>query len=335
VKSIFAAINSDVENWQEEYRFAHADGHWLDVLDRGYIIRDEHGTGIRMIGGMTEMTYIRQSERRSTAQLARMNLLNEITRAIGNRHDLDSIYQVVTNSIEVELPADFCLTASYAEQDQTISFRSFGQATEEQANKIGFFLHESIPARGVHLDRALQGEFVYQPDLGGSMCLTGEGMHELAGLDSMVIAPLMKDKKVLGIITTARKGLNSFSDDELDFLRQLAEHVALALAQTELLQELQEAYQNLQRTQQLVLQQERLRALAEMAGGIAHDINNAISPVALYTDALLGSETNLSERGIKQLKTIQLAIDDVARTVDRMGQFSRRREEGTELTRVN
>ncbi len=335
VKSIFAAINSDVENWQEEYRFAHADGHWLDVLDRGYIIRDEHGTGIRMIGGMTEMTYIRQSERRSTAQLARMNLLNEITRAIGNRHDLDSIYQVVTNSIEVELPADFCLTASYAEQDQTISFRSFGQATEEQANKIGFFLHESIPARGVHLDRALQGEFVYQPDLGGSMCLTGEGMHELAGLDSMVIAPLMKDKKVLGIITTARKGLNSFSDDELDFLRQLAEHVALALAQTELLQELQEAYENLQRTQQLVLQQERLRALAEMAGGIAHDINNAISPVALYTDALLGSETNLSERGIKQLKTIQLAIDDVARTVDRMGQFSRRREEGTELTRVN
>jgi PAS domain S-box-containing protein len=335
VKSIFAAINSDVENWQEEYRFAHADGNWLDVLDRGYIIRDEHGTGIRMIGGMTEMTYIRQSERRSTAQLARMNLLNEITRAIGNRHDLDSIYQVVTNSIEVELPADFCLTASYAEQDQTISFRSFGQATEEQANKIGFFLHESIPARGVHLDRALQGEFVYQPDLGGSMCLTGEGMHELAGLDSMVIAPLMKDKKVLGIITTARKGLNSFSDDELDFLRQLAEHVALALAQTELLQELQEAYQNLQRTQQLVLQQERLRALAEMAGGIAHDINNAISPVALYTDALLGSETNLSERGIKQLKTIQLAIDDVARTVDRMGQFSRRREEGTELTRVN
>ena len=335
VKSISAAISSSVENWQEEYRFAHADGHWLDVLDRGYIIRDDHGKGIRMIGGMTDMSHIRQSERRSTAQLTRMNLLNEITRAIGNRHDLTSIYQVVTNSIEVELPADFCLTASYSEQDKTISFRSFGNATEEAANKIGFFLNASIPARGVHLDRALLGEFVYQPDLGGSMCQTGEGMHELAGLDSMVITPLMKDKKVLGIITTARKGLNSFSDDELDFLRQLAEHVALALAQTELLQELKEAYENLQRTQQLVLQQERLRALAEMAGGIAHDINNAISPVALYTDALLGSETNLSERGVKQLRTIQLAIDDVARTVDRMGQFSRRQEEGTELTRVN
>lgn len=335
LQSIQTAVNSTVESWQEEYRFAHANGHWLDVLDRGYVIRDEQGKGIRMIGGMTDMTHIRQAERRSNSQLARMSLLNEITRAIGNRHDLDSIYQVVTNSIEKELPADFCLTASYCEQQQSITFKSFGKATEKAANEIGFFLNASIPAKGVHLDRALRGEFVYQPDLGGSMCLTGEGMHTLAGLDSMVIAPLTKGHKVLGIITTARKGKDSFSVDELEFLKQLAEHVALALAQTELLQELQDAYLNLQRTQQLVLQQERLRALAEMAGGIAHDINNAISPVALYTDALLGSETNLSERGRKQLKTIQLAIDDVARTVDRMGQFSRRQEEGTELTRVS
>jgi len=335
LSSIRAAVNSTAESWQQEYRFAHAKGHWLDVLDRGYVIRDEYGKGIRMIGGMTDMTHIRQAERNSNAQLARMNLLNEITRAIGDRHDLDSIYQVVTNSIEKELPADFCLTASYCEHANTITFRSFGAGTEASANRIGFFLNASIPAKGIHLDRALQGEFVYQPDLGGSMCLTGEGMHALAGLDSMVIAPLMKGSKVLGIITTARKGLDSFSSDELDFLKQLAEHVALALAQTELLQELQDAYLDLQRTQQLVLQQERLRALAEMAGGIAHDINNAISPVALYTDALLGSESNLSERGRKQLKTIQLAIDDVARTVDRMGQFSRRQEEGTDLTRVN
>ncbi|MCR2747264.1 ATP-binding protein [Limnobacter parvus] len=335
VKSIFSAINSDAESWQDEYRFAHVEGHWLDVMDRGYVIRNEHGKGIRMIGGMTDMTHIRQAERRSNAQLTRMNLLNEITRAIGNRHDLDSIYQVVTNSIENELPADFCLTASYSETDGTITFRSLGNLTGRAANKVGFYLNESIPAKGAHLDRALRGEFVYQPNLAGSRCATAEKMHAVASLNSMVIAPLMKGNKVLGTITTARKGLDAFSSDELEFLRQLAEHVALALAQTELLQELQEAYQNLKRTQQLVLQQERLRALAEMAGGIAHDINNAISPVALYTDALLGSETNLSDRGRKQLKTIQLAIDDVARTIERMGQFARGQEEGTALTRVN
>ena len=47
-------------------------------------------------------------------------------------------------------------------------------------------------------------------------------------------------------------------------------------------------------SQQQVMQQERLRALGQMASGIAHDINNAISPVALYTEALLEREPNLS-----------------------------------------
>jgi CheY-like chemotaxis protein/anti-sigma regulatory factor (Ser/Thr protein kinase) len=75
-----------------------------------------------------------------------------------------------------------------------------------------------------------------------------------------------------------------------------------------------------------VMQQERLRALGQMASGIAHDINNAISPVALYTESLLETEPNLSARGRGYLETIQRAIDDVAETVARMREFYRDRE---------
>src|SRR5258708_11662439 len=74
------------------------------------------------------------------------------------------------------------------------------------------------------------------------------------------------------------------------------------------------------------MQQERLRALGQMASGIAHAINNAISPVSLYTESLLEREPNLSERARGYLTTIQRAIADVARTVAHMGQFYRQRE---------
>ena len=74
------------------------------------------------------------------------------------------------------------------------------------------------------------------------------------------------------------------------------------------------------------MQQERLRALGQMASGIAHDINNAISPVALYTESLLEREPQLSERGRGYLVTIARAIDDVAATVARMREFYRQRE---------
>src|SRR5690606_30282408 len=71
---------------------------------------------------------------------------------------------------------------------------------------------------------------------------------------------------------------------------------------------------------------ERLRALGQMASGIAHDINNAISPVALYTESLLAREPNLSGRGREHLETIQRAIDDVAETVARLREFYRPRD---------
>jgi len=83
------------------------------------------------------------------------------------------------------------------------------------------------------------------------------------------------------------------------------------------------------------MQQERLRALGQMASGIAHDINNAISPVSLYTESLLEREPNLSARARGYLTTIQRAIEDVARTVARMREFYREREAQLTLERVD
>jgi CheY-like chemotaxis protein len=74
------------------------------------------------------------------------------------------------------------------------------------------------------------------------------------------------------------------------------------------------------------MQHERLRALGQMASGIAHDINNAISPVALYTESLLENEPNLSARTRKYLETTQRAIEDVAHTVARMREFYRQHQ---------
>jgi nitrogen-specific signal transduction histidine kinase/ActR/RegA family two-component response regulator len=90
--------------------------------------------------------------------------------------------------------------------------------------------------------------------------------------------------------------------------------------------ELEHSNDALRQAQQALIQQERLRALGQMASGIAHDINNAISPIALYTDSLLEREQNLSEKARSQLQTIQRAIDDVAQTVARMREFYRPRE---------
>ena len=111
--------------------------------------------------------------------------------------------------------------------------------------------------------------------------------------------------------------------------------MALAAHQAEVYEALQRAYDDLRQTQQTILQQERLRALGQMASGIAHDINNAVSPVALYTDILLETEPNLSEQTRRYLETTQRAIEDVAHTVSRMREFYRQQEPQSILARVD
>ena len=98
--------------------------------------------------------------------------------------------------------------------------------------------------------------------------------------------------------------------------------------------ELEQSNEALRRAQQALIQQERLRALGQMASGIAHDINNAISPIALYTESLLEREAGLSTRARDYLITIQRAINDVAQTVGRMREFYRMREPELPLAEV-
>jgi signal transduction histidine kinase/CheY-like chemotaxis protein len=100
-------------------------------------------------------------------------------------------------------------------------------------------------------------------------------------------------------------------------------------------EELQSAYDELRQTQQSVVQQERLRALGQMASGIAHDINNALSPIMAFSEMLLLKETQLSENGRRNLDHIRTSAEDVAHIVTRMSEFYRRREQKDELHLVS
>lgn len=116
-------------------------------------------------------------------------------------------------------------------------------------------------------------------------------------------------------------------DAELDALRAEVEALRLRI------RELEQADEALRHSQQSLVQQERLRALGQMSSGIAHDISNAISPIALYTEAMLEREA-LSERARGYLATIQRAVDDVNQTLGRMREFYRPREQAAPFSDV-
>jgi PAS domain S-box-containing protein len=98
VDSIKGAVASGTETWTSEYRFQCKDGGYSVVLDRGFIVRDASGIGVRMVGGMRDLTEQRKMEN----QFLRAQRMDSIgTLAGGIAHDLNNVLAPIMMAIEL------------------------------------------------------------------------------------------------------------------------------------------------------------------------------------------------------------------------------------------
>ncbi len=58
------AIKGNKDNWKNEYRFKKADGTYTIILDKGFVVKDENGKVIRLIGAMHDITMQKKEEER-------------------------------------------------------------------------------------------------------------------------------------------------------------------------------------------------------------------------------------------------------------------------------
>ena len=82
-----AAMHRDVlagrrDNWAHEFRFLAADGHYLHLLSRGYVVRDDQGRAQRSIGALQDVTKAKRDE-----QALRLAAFSDSLTGLSNRAD--------------------------------------------------------------------------------------------------------------------------------------------------------------------------------------------------------------------------------------------------------
>src|SRR5215212_3581608 len=108
-----------------------------------------------------------------------------------------------------------------------------------------------------------------------------------------------------------------------DELRQVNRRLAQALA-------------DVQQTQEVMIRQERLKALGQLASGIAHDFNNALAMIIGFAELLLADGDTPAETGTRRahLQLIHSAAQDAATVGGRLRELSRPRSPSTDLPPV-
>lgn len=313
--------------YESEFRIRRADGAYRWFQTRAHTVRDEAGEVTRWIGSSTDIDDLKAAEYKLRTQLERLGLLDRTTRAISSGQDPGNLLAVVMTTLERDFAIDLTCVCLYDAAAKAFRVESVGARSSAKAESVGIRKGTTLEldARGV--DFCMRSQLVYEPHLQAQP----QTFPALAsgGFGSFVIAPLGLEGTVRGALVTARRVTEGYGSDDCEFLRQLSHHLALALNQAELYSALQRAYEDLRQTQQRAVQEERLRALGQMASGIAHDINNALAPATLYLDILREHDKQMSETSRERLALVQRAIEDVAGTVGRMREFYRRG--GTEL----
>jgi GAF domain-containing protein/anti-sigma regulatory factor (Ser/Thr protein kinase) len=151
----------------------------------------------------------------------------------------------------------------------------------------------------------------------------------VAGLRTYLGLPIRGRHEVLGVLTFNTEEPREYSADEVMYLQAFADQAAIAMENARLYQAVHQSYQDLQRAQEELLRTEKLRALGQLAAGIAHDLNNVLA-------AVLGQIELLKIRApypeIREaLGILETAAADGAGVVRRIQDFARQRP-ATDLT---
>src|SRR5436309_3181481 len=112
-------------------------------------------------------------------------------------------------------------------------------------------------------------------------------------------------------------------------------HAGAALQKSH--RELEETLAELKVTQKHVLQQERLRAVGQMASGIAHDFNNTLAPIVGFSELALRNQAQAPDPTQTEtyMRLINVAAHDAAAVVRRLSELYRERAETAVLGPVN
>jgi len=151
------------------------------------------------------------------------------------------------------------------------------------------------------------------------------------GSGAFMCLPVRVEDRIIGVVNLAKSAAApptpAFSPTDLQFLNTLMTHIAYAVDNARLLQEaqlstnrLRRAMEDLRTTQTRIVEGETLRAVGQMASGMAHHVNNLLAVISGRVQLLLGRPIQAEVR--RPLEIVQQATFDAADVVRRVLGFT-------------
>ena len=169
---------------------------------------------------------------------------------------------------------------------------------------------------------AASGETLYVEDVTKEPKWLAAEWARREGIGSYVGLPLRYGDTVLGVLSCAVRGIRAFSPDELGFMETFALAAAIAIQNAEVHSRLEDSYEELKKSQQMIIRAEKLSALGTLAAGAAHEVLNPANVIGLYAQRMVNRGAEGSDDR-NEGEIIWKNVQRISQICDSLRRFSR------------
>jgi PAS domain S-box-containing protein len=300
-----------------EVQFRRKDGEIRTAHISAAVTRDESGKAIGYQGFVLDITERKQAELELRRRNQELLALNEIGELLNQSSNLDEGLTRTLEKVTELFGADIAVVHFLDESDKVLRrSASVGCRSEHAADASGM---EMPPAL---LDQVLQAHATL---LSGSAPALPEGFRELQRTEEILasqVAVLWAKDRIMGTLLVGYREMREFSTVELNMLAAVGNQIATTIDKSVLLEDTREAYETLRRTQEQLLQSEKMAAVGQLISGVAHELNNPLTAVLGYSQ-LLQSDESTSPRSADYLEKLYKQAQRTHHIVQNLLSFAR------------
>jgi signal transduction histidine kinase/ActR/RegA family two-component response regulator len=251
----------------------------------------------------------------SLAKIKQLTTLYEIGKTLSSTLDLDELLKKALELLKDRWGYVLCgIFFLDKEKDELYIKHVIGRDFEEVKH-----MRFKMGVEGIVGWVAKTGELLYVPDVSKDpRYIPGSPAGK-----SEVALPLKIRERVVGVLDVESREPSGFDEEDLKTLSSFASQVSISIENAQLFSDLKQTLRELKQAQDQIVQAEKLRAMGEMASGVAHDFNNVLAVVLGNIQLLLYQLDRLSPEEIREgLKVIERSSKDGAETIRRIQEFT-------------
>jgi signal transduction histidine kinase len=234
-------------------------------------------------------------------RLEELAIMQEVDRHLNATLDYDRVMDFTLDCAIQMTGADGGIIGIVDQEQEAMSFLATrGSPLEDES-----FRQEPWP-----LDQGIVGRVVRtkQPVLASDVTQDPYYVSVMSETRSQLTVPILREDRVMGVISLEGSQLSIFDEDDLSFMTRLADHAAIAIENARLYSDLKQANQ----------------AKSEFVSIVSHELKTPMTSIKGYADLLFkGAAGEISEMQQKFLRVIRANVDRMNTLVSDLLDISR------------